>query len=81
MPTEDAMDDKIEELVNAVLVSSPAAINEAKQLIAAVANRPIDGRLSTDTAQRIARVRVSADGREGVGAFLEKRKPNWIAES
>ncbi len=81
MPTEDAMDDKIEELVNAVLVSSPAAINEAKQLIAAVANRPIDGRLSTDTAQRIARVRVSADGREGVAAFLEKRKPGWIAES
>jgi methylglutaconyl-CoA hydratase len=78
-PTEDAMDDKIEELVSAVLVSSPAAIHEAKQLIAAVANRPIDDRLATDTAQRIARVRVSADGREGVSAFLEKRRPNWIA--
>ena len=81
MPTEDAMDDKLEELASAILSSSPLAIAEAKQLIAAVANKPIDGRLSTDTAQRIARVRVSAGGREGVGAFLEKRKPNWIAEN
>ncbi len=79
MPTEDAMDEKIEELVNAILVSSPTAIGEAKQLIAAVANRPIDGRLATDTAQRIARVRCSADGKEGIGAFLDKRKPSWIA--
>ena len=80
-PTEDAMDEKIEELVNAILVSSPAAISEAKQLIAAVANRPIDGRLATDTAQRIARVRCSADGKEGVSAFLDKRQPSWIAEA
>lgn len=80
MPTEDAMDAKIEELVNAILVSSPAAISAAKQLIAAVARRPIDDRLGADTAQRIASVRCSADGREGVGAFLDKRKPNWIAE-
>jgi methylglutaconyl-CoA hydratase len=78
---EDEMDLKIESLVSAVLAASPAAIHEAKQLISAVANQPISNALITDTAARIARVRVSAEGQEGLHAFLDKRKPAWVAST
>lgn len=80
LPTEDTMDEKIETLIGAILSSSPAAISEAKQLIAAVVHQTLNEKLSADTAKRIARVRSSADGKEGVGAFLDKRNPNWIRE-
>lgn len=76
---ENAMDATITEWTHALLTCSPAAITESKRLIAAVANRPIDEHTITETAQRIARVRASAEGREGVSAFLEKRKPSWFA--
>ena len=42
--------------------------------------RPIDEALIADTAERIAAIRTSEDGREGVRAFLEKRKSRWVAE-
>ena len=45
-----------------------------------LAGRPIDDALVADTAERIAAVRASDDGREGVRAFLDKRKPRWLAE-
>jgi len=48
-----------------------------KDLIHAVSGRPIDGELLTETAARIAAQRVSAPGREGISAFLEKRTPAW----
>ena len=80
LPTEDTMDEKIETLIGAILSSSPAAISEAKQLIAAVVHQTLNEKLRADTAKRIARVRSSADGKEGVGAFLDKRNPNWIRE-
>lgn len=78
---DEAMDEKINELVLALLSCSPNAIREGKALIAGVTNRPIDAALVRDTAQRIARVRCSDEGREGVGAFLEKRKANWIVSA
>lgn len=78
---DDAMDEKINDLVISLLGCGPGAIDEGKQLIAAVAHRPIDGEVVADTAQRIARVRASDEGREGVGAFLEKRKARWVVES
>jgi methylglutaconyl-CoA hydratase len=42
-----------------------------------VARRPVDDALIAETASRIARIRVSGEGREGLAAFLEKRKPGW----
>jgi methylglutaconyl-CoA hydratase len=51
---------------------------EAKALIRAVAARPVTSELIQDTAERIAKVRASPEGREGVTAFLDKRKPSWI---
>ena len=77
---DDELDDKINDAVTALLGCSPRAVAEAKQLIAAVANRPIDDALVADTAARIARVRVSEEGREGLTAFLEKRKARWVVE-
>lgn len=77
---DNAMDDKINDIVTALLLSGPQAITESKHLIGAVANQRIDAAVIDDTAQRIARVRASAEGKEGVGAFLEKRKANWVIE-
>jgi methylglutaconyl-CoA hydratase len=74
------LDDKINDLTDALLTASPAAVDEGKQLIATVAHRPIDATLIEDTAQRIARVRASPEGKEGLSAFLGKRKPHWTLE-
>jgi methylglutaconyl-CoA hydratase len=67
-----------EELTNAILANGPEAVAAAKRLIADVAGQPIDGSLIEETARRIAEIRRGAEGREGVGAFLDKRKPNWL---
>ena len=75
--TEQAMDAKIYSLCESLLNAGPHAIAEAKSLIAAVANRPIDDSLVADTAERIARVRVSSEGQEGLSAFLQKRAARW----
>lgn len=79
VPDEAALDDAVGEVVEALLNNGPNAQSECKALIAAVADRAIDAAVIEDTAQRITRVRASAEGREGIGAFLEKRKPAWIA--
>jgi methylglutaconyl-CoA hydratase len=77
---DDALDDKINDLTSALLAAGPCAIGEAKRLIAAVANQPIDAALIDDTARRIARVRASAEGKEGLSAFLNKLKPQWVVQ-
>jgi methylglutaconyl-CoA hydratase len=76
--SEGDLDEKVGTLVDLLLEASPAAQREAKDLIRAVADRPVTSELIQDTAERIARVRSSPEGREGVAAFLEKRKPSWI---
>ena len=75
---EAEMDDAIGEIIDALLQCGPVAQREAKELIRAVANRPVTSEAIQDTAERIARVRASPEGREGVAAFLEKRKASWI---
>ena len=80
-PSDDEMDERINDLTTALMRCSPNAIAEGKQLIAAVAGRSIDDSLTRNTAERIARVRASEEGREGLGAFLEKRKARWIVEN
>jgi methylglutaconyl-CoA hydratase len=63
-----------------LLANGPAAMAAAKVLIAAVAGRQVDDALIADTAGRIADQRSSLEGREGLSAFLEKRKPSWGEE-
>jgi methylglutaconyl-CoA hydratase len=74
----DALDARIDALLGTLLAAGPRAQAEAKALIGAVGGRPIDDAVIADTAGRIARVRESAEGREGVAAFLEKRAPAWV---
>lgn len=64
-------------IVGHLLKGGPSALAAAKTLIAHVANEPINEALARDTAWRIADARASPEGREGIAAFLEKRKPNW----
>lgn len=78
---DDAMDDKINDIITALLLCGPQAITEGKHLINAVSNQQIDDAIVVDTAQRIARVRASTEGKEGVGAFLDKHKASWVIES
>lgn len=73
-----ALDEAVGEIVDALLKNSPQAMRECKELIGAVANRPLSPEVIEDTAQRISRVRASVEGKEGLSAFLEKRQPNWV---
>jgi methylglutaconyl-CoA hydratase len=66
-----------DKMIDQLLKGGPLAQRAAKDLIAHVAGAPIDAALIRDTARRIADQRASDEGREGVAAFLEKRKPNW----
>ena len=72
------LDDKIGGVVDCMLACGPAAQREAKELVRAVAGRPVTSELIQETAERIARLRASPEGREGVAAFLEKRRASWV---
>jgi methylglutaconyl-CoA hydratase len=75
---EDAdLDAAVAAVVDELLKGGPKAQAAAKDLIASVSNRPIDQRILEDTAARIARIRVSPEGKEGIAAFLEKRGAGW----
>jgi methylglutaconyl-CoA hydratase len=67
----------LDEMIDNLLACGPTAQHEAKNLIRAVAHHPIQEKLLDDTAGRIARMRASKEGKEGIASFLEKRKPNW----
>jgi methylglutaconyl-CoA hydratase len=76
----DGLDARIGEILAALMQTSGAAVSAAKRLVREVAGRPVDDALAADTAERIAAIRASDDGREGVRAFLDKRKPRWVTE-
>ena len=77
-PDYEAVDNRLNDLVESMLSCGPIAQREAKDLVRAVANRPVTSELIQDTAERIARLRASPEGREGVSAFLEKRRASWV---
>ena len=66
-----------DEIVGHLLKGSPAALAAAKDLVRHVSFARMDEPLRRDTARRIADARASDEGKEGIAAFLEKRKPNW----
>ena len=76
----DALDAKVSEIVALLVANGPAAARACKQLVKDVSARPIDAALRDDTARRIADIRASAEGREGVAAFLGKREASWRSD-
>lgn len=74
----EELDARVNELLGTLLAAGPRAQTECKVLLREITNRPVDSRMIADTAQRIARVRSSPEGREGVAAFLAKRKAAWV---
>lgn len=75
----EQLDAKIAELIYALLQGGPKALAASKALIRTVANQSINEGLMDETARRIAELRATPEGREGLAAFLEKRLPAWIA--
>jgi methylglutaconyl-CoA hydratase len=74
----DELDDKVNAIVQTLLANGPAAVKACKRLVQDVAGQPLTAELREDTARRIADIRASAEGREGVQAFLQKRSPSWL---
>ena len=75
----DALDAKVDEIVAALVANGPAALRACKRLVQDFAGKPIDEALRTDSVQRIAGVRASVEGKEGLQSFLSKRAPAWQA--
>jgi methylglutaconyl-CoA hydratase len=73
----DQLDAVVERWCQAFLGNSPAAIGAAKRLLHDVSENPLTAELIDDTAGRIAAIRASPEGKEGVSAFLEKRPASW----
>ena len=73
----ERLDSRLAELVGHLLDNGPAAMAASKELIRRVASGPVDDAMIEDTARRIADIRATAEGREGLRAFLEKRGPKW----
>ena len=78
---EDGLDIALDHLLNTVLQNGPLAVREAKRLVHDVAGHPITPALVEGTCELIARIRTSDEGQEGLGAFLNKRTPDWSSNS
>jgi methylglutaconyl-CoA hydratase len=75
----DALDAAVDTLAHALCSAGPAAVRACKRLVQDVAEREINAALIAQTVAGIADIRASAEGREGVQSFLQKRKPNWLS--
>ena len=75
----DRLDEETDAILRELKKGSPDAIRASKTLLREIAGRELDDTTRRETAQRIAGQRATREGREGLSAFLEKRKPDWIA--
>ncbi len=76
--TAAELDGKVAEIAQTLVNAGPQAVRLCKKLVQDVAEQPISPGLVQMTVEGIADIRVSAEGREGVQSFLQKRKPNWL---
>jgi methylglutaconyl-CoA hydratase len=70
------LDGKVDFYLDAIIAGGPHAVNAAKRLVREVADRPV-AEVREMTVERIAGIRVSDEGQEGMRSFLERRKPKW----
>lgn len=78
LATPDTLDARVDELVATLVANGPAAVRACKALVRDVAGQPITAELRGETARRIADIRASEEGREGLASFLNKRPPHWL---
>ena len=76
---DQELDSTIDGLLKHLLAGGPESHAKIKDLVRAVSRRPVDDALGAETAKRIAEIRVSPEGREGIASFLEKRKAAWCS--
>jgi methylglutaconyl-CoA hydratase len=76
--TASDLDDTVNAWVDSIVNCGPQAVRLSKQLIRDVALAEITPELRADTARRIADIRATDEGKEGVSSFLEKRQANWV---
>jgi methylglutaconyl-CoA hydratase len=74
----EALDAKVDAIVAALVANGPMATRSCKRLVQDVAGAAITAELRAETARRIADIRASDEGREGVQSFLDKRRPAWL---
>lgn len=79
VPEKAALANESERLARLIFENGSHAITAAKELIDEVAGKPIDSHMKEETAKRIAEARATDEAREGLSAFLEKRKPSWAS--
>lgn len=79
LATAETLDERVAALCDAICANGPAAVKACKKLVQDLAHAPITPALRDDTARRIADIRASAEGREGVQSFLNKTRPGWLA--
>ena len=74
----DKLDEKVDDLLTHLIYGGPSAHTATKELISQVELQPIGESLALSTAESIARIRASKEGREGITSFIEKRVPDWV---
>ena len=74
----DELDARVAQMVETLAANGPKAVRACKKLVRDVAGLPIDEALRNETARRIADIRASDEGKEGLQSFLQKRKPGWL---
>jgi methylglutaconyl-CoA hydratase len=77
----DEIDWVVDGLVTLLVANGPQAVRACKRLVKDLSGQPLTDALRAETARRIADIRASDEGREGIRAFLEKRAPGWQVKS
>ncbi|WP_153101975.1 enoyl-CoA hydratase/isomerase family protein [Paraburkholderia hayleyella] len=71
------LDARVQQISAALGANGPHAVSAGKRLVQEVAGQALDDTLIAHTVARIAEVRASDEGREGIASFLDKRTPRW----
>ncbi len=73
----EMLDAKVDEIVATLVNNGPMAVRACKRLVQDIAGQPLSAEVRSETARRIADIRASDEGKEGVQSFLQKRPPAW----